>query len=466
LTRRLPAALASLVGFAAFGAAGRGEAFTDGVRSLGQPGVVAVVPPLDASGNLALCSGALVGARTVLTSGRCVAPYLAAGTLTTVTVFFGTKLDDGGPKIAIVGGRVHPRYSPLVAGYDVAVVYLASDAPVAPIPLSGEDLGALPASGFPVTAVGFGSVTRNPPGTLNGEGFVVHAGTRALVSNVASGADGACTGDSGGVLLHDAGAGNAIVGVVSRDGIALGPCAVPFGAARIDTVRDFVVPAIDAFEGPCRSDGVCTTSGCRTPDPDCPGNECLAQGRCVPGCAVLDPDCPPSGVFAAFCHADAECQSGACVPAEEDPQVRFCSEACAPAVAVVDCAQHMSCRPLVVGGATVCRWNPTTPGAQGAACNSAADCYLGMCDPVFRLCVEPCSADVPASCPEAMECHASSFGVDVCIPRPPPPGGLCAVRPSAGRDPWGIRGFRLAAVALLLGLAARGRRRGRPRRGR
>ena len=78
-------------------------------------------------------------------------------------MFFGPSVEQGGTTIAVVGGHAHPDYDPNTFEHDIAVLLLASDAPVAPIAVRIEALPDL--AGRDVTLVGFGVTDTAAPMT-------------------------------------------------------------------------------------------------------------------------------------------------------------------------------------------------------------------------------------------------------------------------------------------------------------
>ena len=298
------------------------------------PGHWYVVMVGDSSGGF--CSGSLISKRTVITAGHC----WGTGADAITRVFF----EYGNPRMTttmVVQSSVrHPGYDDFSLTNDLAMVQLAADAPVQPVPLLRETLGAS-FLGPSFTWVGYGDTN------ANGTGF----GTRRVVtfpiqlvgpqSNIfvpqsaPSGASDAidatqfyyqvlnkntCTGDSGGP------------GLVVRNGVERHAGITSFGdddcaydgvVARTDAPRlSWIQQNIEAWEpnAPCRSDGLCGSSCVSTSpsplgrldDPDCADQHCGADGVCVISCSPVDPDCASLAIDS--CRADGVCKPGCGTP--------------------------------------------------------------------------------------------------------------------------------------------------------
>ena len=289
------------------------QAVVGGTVDKADPAVVALVhraAGCDAPVEIPNCSGTLIAPRVVLTAAHCVAD-VSPDTL--LEVFFGSDVKDPGPpKLGVViTTAVHPKYDPSTNEYDVALLRLAEDPKVSPLPF-GAPPGAV---GSSARVVGFGidggsDAGPSVPGTKRQGNTKVSAVTPTSFSAVPSPAM-SCSGDSGGPVLAivgDAGV-ESVVGVTAKGDTA---CKDHAFNVRVDAVRAF----IDSFvkdtatapsgepAGSVPLSAVCTQACAAAAD--CPdGLACRAgDQRCgLPGAA------PTS--FDAVCDATRPCSGGA-----------------------------------------------------------------------------------------------------------------------------------------------------------
>ncbi len=346
-----PACAALAVALVAAAAPRPARAVIGGTPDAGDPAVVALEP--------AQCTGTLVASRVVLTAAHCLWGRDPAQ----LTAVFGADVHGRGRRIAVIDGRLAPDWSPTTQENDLALLLLAEPAAgVAPVPLlrSAIDDHLL---GATLRLVGFGQDRRKESGT-----------TRLLAYLATTIVDGGgpattCLGDSGGPALLALGGTEYLAAVTSRGDAA---CRLFAVRTRVDPyVAGFIQPYIDATQ---------------------------------PGAARLgDP-----------CAYPAQCATGLCRPADDDPARRFCSARCA---GDGECPPAMTC----VGGR--CAHRPPSPGALGAPCDRDGDCAGWLCAAAVpggaRRCAVACVPSAPRPCAPGFACVPSArrAGEPVCLPR-------------------------------------------------
>jgi len=341
--------------------------------------VMHVQPPDDDQGNPQdefACTCTLVEAQTVLTSARCVNENLEKDMVDGIVIKFGTGFG-GGTTAAIDGGAagitLHRYFDPDAANLNELALIRLAEAPTAdPVTLidrtitDGDKLADL-------TLVGFGvrvesqdiddvrnSITT--PITMVGDDFV-YAGTDDLTT---------CAGDSGAPGFLDAATDPVMAVMTARQS----GCTKTVQRTRLDLYTEsFLYPFIDRTSGACPLDGTCTTTGCRSPDPDC--DPCLWQGGgeadCEEECPTRDWDCPFGSDTGAECTKDGDCEHGGrCVVAADDDTFKYCNRPCGTALEA--CPTGMECM------SGECAYTTPSPGSPGAACTGAEACRSGVCE--------------------------------------------------------------------------------------
>lgn len=326
-----------------------------------------------AHGEVLACSATVIAPQAVLTAAHC----LNGSVLPDV-------VEGDGTHHAAIAGFAHPGFDLTTLDHDLAIIVV--DPPLAIAPLAyATTLGAAVGDTFEV--IGFGW-------TVDGDTSAAarRTGTSQLTAidplrlrSTAAPAQ-TCEGDSGGPALY---AGQ-IIGVASSGD----PMCVQFAQhARVDVHADFIA-----------------TTVART-----------AAGGAQPGDR---------------CWYAANCATGTCTAALDDPRLSFCATSCDGG-----CATGLAC----IEG--LCRHPAPSPGAVGSTCGSAGDCADALCvapsgSASATVCSVRCFSDLPGfTCPDGTTCTAASDGEEACFTTPPSE-GCSAARGDAG---WllGLLGLRI-----------------------
>lgn len=174
------------------------------------------------SGNIAACTGTLIGSRTVLTAAHCVTTDSPPHQLLSPIHFY---LDGfSGTKYSASSATVHPSYAGANIA-DLAVVRLSQEiSGVAPAPISD----VAPQPGEKVKLVGYGRTSEQADSSQFGTKRVApntidQVAEQTFLVLGAGGTDGnLCNGDSGGPTFASRGGAEAIIGVHSTKGGACG----------------------------------------------------------------------------------------------------------------------------------------------------------------------------------------------------------------------------------------------------
>ncbi len=441
------------------------------VQEFGSVAAMFIKLPPDDQGNSRdpiWCAGTLVDSRTVLTAASCLWDNVEQNKISPTDV----TINNFGFPVVTTNFEIeevffHRYFDPDGGGQnDLALVRLKSAVPagVAPAVLSeralvdsdivsdancdpdGNDIGNSDVPGC-ATMVGFGETDDTKadfgarlkvvtPLQLIAERHVL-AGTQTSTT---------CLGDSGAPVFMDFGAGLVLV-AISESQIN---CRTSVRRTRVDKyVTEFIYPYLDRFSGNCPIDGTCTTTGCRSADPDC--DDCLTGNACKEDCPTRDWDCTVGKFLGDTCTADGECEeNGRCVTARDDDAFTFCSRPCDPADAG-SCPAAYECLDLG-GGVGECSYTAPSPGSQGASCVFSTDCRSDICEET--ICVNTC--DTQADCAEGFTCGPSQVkaGANVCLGEVLSGGGGFCDASQSGRG----AGAALLLVLLALGAATRRRR--------
>jgi V8-like Glu-specific endopeptidase len=186
-----------------------GESIVGGQNDADDPAVVAVVAL-----GITLCSGALIGPRTVLTAGHC-----AFGDASKPEIHFGASSDQPDRVVKVVAKAVHPQFTTMGAPYDFGLLELETPVTdVAPLALRTTALSASDVGATIVRHVGYGVSDEASGGGVGTKRTVSYPITKVDDVIFYSGAPGkqTCTNDSGGPgFVRDPDGVERIAGVVS-----------------------------------------------------------------------------------------------------------------------------------------------------------------------------------------------------------------------------------------------------------
>jgi MYXO-CTERM domain-containing protein len=217
------------------------------VAGTADPGDPAIVELVAVMGNsLAKCTATLVSPHVLLTAAHCIAETTGAR----YVVFLGNDDSQVAQRdvLPVAAAVVDPLYNDNPGdGHDIAVVALAQPLGIPTVPINRAPLTAA-ALRANARYVGYGltdGVTQSGDGVKRQGTAPIAQISRTLIL-IGVNPHGTCNGDSGGPLLLDTGAGEAIIGVVSfGDDQA---CLTNSFFQRLDTQVAFVDQQIAKFD--------------------------------------------------------------------------------------------------------------------------------------------------------------------------------------------------------------------------
>lgn len=254
------------------------------------------------------CSGVVVAPRLVLTAAHCVQNFPGP---TDLEIFFGADVTGPGTFVVVQAGAIDPDYDRVTGEHDLAMLLLAEQSAVAPLPLATEAVDTLPA-GTVLRAVGYGtsSETTDEVGVRRSATMMLGE-VRPGAFDASPGSGLSCRGDSGGPVLATLGGVERIVGITASGD---SNCATRATQTRVDVARtSFVDPTLDALGalGPGWPSSA-------IPVAELSSHACAADADCpaLMQCDGTDHRCalPALGAatFGASCTTDASCGGDTC----------------------------------------------------------------------------------------------------------------------------------------------------------
>ncbi len=382
------------------GIAAEGQARYEAVAA-----ITILLPPTNTSSILRtderLCSGVLIEDKTVLTSARCLSNNVEAelddeydDSLNflddaSIKIQFGSSssegtefhldssFDDG--INTHKGVTLHRYYTFGTRGvFDVALLRLSDSPGIAPVTIHTTQLEQS-LVGQPLELVGYGSGDNDAdPAAFSVRKVVDPVILTINPEDIKAGDDdkNTCYADAGGPGFLTFGGEAELVSV---NGLPQNntDCTAKPNRQRIDKFAElFLTPYINRFENPC------VGAAC---------DNCEYDGVCKEDCPTRDWDCELGSMTGEECENNGDCEEGGhCAVSADDPSFSYCVKSCIP-------DERNTCpSSMVCDSNSECVYDGPSPGSQGAACATPADCRSGFCESLF--CATACDPAAVDAC--------------------------------------------------------------------
>lgn len=226
------------------------QAITHGESDDGDSAVVALM-----AGGSSYCTGTLISPYVVVTAAHCVVETKPE------KVYFGAKPSSGGNTVDVAESHAHPDFNADALDNDIAIVALATQAPVKPKARVGsDDLSNDDYANLELRIVGFGATKAQASFTAS-----KHEGSTTITSvgdntfKFKPGPSQTCNGDSGGPAFAKVNGKEVLVGVTSAGDA---DCKDYGRDMRIDAYAEFVDGKMKAYSATIASQQAAAAQSC------------------------------------------------------------------------------------------------------------------------------------------------------------------------------------------------------------